>query len=111
MASLHYNKRSKAELANRISDVLISCDLSFRLLIVLWMRRHTGPPFLREKVLQNDSKNKLIRENPFAWAHALGHVCAPDNVQHPEGYNSLRGNHSMKLVKDFCSWSMCLLLL
>ena len=44
------------------------------LLIVLWMRRHTGPPFLREKVLQNDSKNKLIRENPFAWAHALGHV-------------------------------------
>ena len=74
MVSLHYNKRSKAELANRISDVLISCTLSFRLLIVLWKRRHTGPPFLREKVLQNDSKNKLIRENPFAWAHAPGHV-------------------------------------
>ena len=38
------------------------------------MRRHTEPPLSREKVLQNDAKNKLIRKNPFAWAHAPGHV-------------------------------------
>ena len=83
----------------------------FGLLIVLWMRRHTGPPFLREKVLQNDSKNKLIREHPFAWAYAPGHVLltmysTPKDIIHST--EIIQWNSSRTSV---CSWSMCLLLL